>query len=206
MTRLYGWEYITAREYGRMAVWVHGCMIVEMYECMYGKYASALKLGLVTDGVWVCMSVSIWRERHRCKRNDHHHRPELHLQAQSRGIYTRVAEEAHTDTSEKTAGTESVTRKCADKKSQTPPYTQERPKAHYIEPKDTVIAKDTDKRAHAHKRQKGTGTVIGTETGNVMAQGRLKGHSHTGTRQQQKGHLHRKGHIHKHSKKVRQEK
>ena len=26
---------------------------------MYGKYASALKLGLVADGVWVCMSVGM---------------------------------------------------------------------------------------------------------------------------------------------------
>ena len=33
-----------------MAVWLHGCMIVEMYERMYG---------LVTDGVWVCMSVGM---------------------------------------------------------------------------------------------------------------------------------------------------
>ena len=46
----------------RMAIWVHGCMIVEMYECMYGKCVPILKLGLVglvTDGVWVCMSVSM---------------------------------------------------------------------------------------------------------------------------------------------------
>ena len=93
MTRLYGWEYITAREYGRMTVWVHGCMIVEMYECMYGKYASALKLGLVADGVWVCMSVSIWRERHRCKRNDHHHRPELG--AVKRHIHKSSGRSAH---------------------------------------------------------------------------------------------------------------
>ena len=28
-----------------------------MYECMYGKCVPALKLGLVADGVWVCMSV-----------------------------------------------------------------------------------------------------------------------------------------------------
>ena len=44
----------------------------------------------------------------------------------------------------------------------------------YTEPKDAVIAKGTDNRAHAHTRQKGTGTVIGTETGNGMAQGRQK--------------------------------
>ena len=36
-----------------------GCMIVETYECMYGKCVFALKLGLVTDGVWVCMSLSM---------------------------------------------------------------------------------------------------------------------------------------------------
>ena len=93
MTRLYGWEYITAREYGRVAVWVHGCMSVEMYESMYGKYASALKLGLVTDGVWVCMSVSIWRERHRCKRNNHRHRPELG--AVKRHIHKSSGRSAH---------------------------------------------------------------------------------------------------------------
>ena len=51
------------------------------------------------------------------------------------------------------------------KRSQTAPYTQERSKAQYTEPKDTVIAKGTDNRAHAHTRQKGTGTVIGTATG-----------------------------------------
>ena len=34
-------------------------MIVEMYECMYGKCVPALKLGLVADGVWVCMSVGM---------------------------------------------------------------------------------------------------------------------------------------------------
>ena len=50
---------MAACEYGQMAVWLHGCMIVEMYECMYRKCVSALKLGLVTDGVWVCMSVSM---------------------------------------------------------------------------------------------------------------------------------------------------
>ena len=42
------------------------------------------------------------------------------------------------------------------KSSQTPSYTQERSKAQYKEPEDTVIAKGTDK-------------VNGTETGNEMA-------------------------------------
>ena len=90
---MYGCEYMTACEYGQMAVSLHECMIVEMYECMYGKYASVLKLGLVTDGVWVCMSVSIWRERHRCKHNDHHHRPELG--AVKRHIHRSSGRSAH---------------------------------------------------------------------------------------------------------------
>ena len=34
-------------------------MTVEMYECIYGKCVPALKLGLVADGVWVCMSVGM---------------------------------------------------------------------------------------------------------------------------------------------------
>ena len=42
----------------------------------------------------------------------------------------------------------------------------------YTEPKDTAIAKGTDNRAHAHTQEKGTDTIIGTETDNVMAQGR----------------------------------
>ena len=42
----------------------------------------------------------------------------------------------------------------------------------YTEPKDTVIAKGTDNRAHAHTQDKVTDTIIDTETGNVMAQGR----------------------------------
>ena len=45
------------------------------------------------------------------------------------------------------------------KSSQTPPYTQERSKAQYKEPEDTVIAKGTDK-------------VNGTGTGNGLAQRR----------------------------------
>ena len=75
----------------------------------------------------------------------------------------------------KTAGTESR-ENVHTKRSQTPPYTQERSKAQYTEPKDTVIAKGTDK-------------LIGTGTGNGMAQGALKGHSHTVTREQQKRRL-----------------
>ena len=119
-----------------------------------------------------------------------------------RGTYTGVAEEMCKCTPMHVKKQQAQSH-VHTKSSQTPPYTQERPKAQHTGPKDTVIAKGTDKRAHAHKRQKGTDTVISTETGNVIAQGRylLKGHSHTGTRQQQKGHLHRKGHIHKHSKK-----
>ena len=82
MTRLYGWEYITAREYGRMTVWVHGCMIVEMYRCMYAKCVPPLKLRLVA-GRWGVYERGHGAQRthrsehHRCKRNDHHHRPEL---------------------------------------------------------------------------------------------------------------------------------
>ena len=34
-------------------------MIVEMYECMYGKCVPALKLRVVADGVWVCMRVGM---------------------------------------------------------------------------------------------------------------------------------------------------
>ena len=50
---------------------------------------------------------------------------------------------------------------------------QECPNARmYTEPKDTAIAKGTDNMAHAHTQKKGTDTIIGTETGNVMAQGR----------------------------------
>ena len=64
----------------------------------------------------------------------------------------------HTDTGKKTAGTESR-ENAHTKSSQTAPYTQERSKAQYTEPKDTVIAKGTDK-------------VNGTETGNGMVQGR----------------------------------
>ena len=56
---LYGREYMTACEYGQMAVWLHGRIIVEMYECMYGKCVPALELELVADGVWVCMSVGM---------------------------------------------------------------------------------------------------------------------------------------------------
>ena len=42
----------------------------------------------------------------------------------------------------------------------------------HTEPKDTVITKDTDNRAHAHTQKKDTDIIIGTETGNVMGQGR----------------------------------
>jgi hypothetical protein len=167
---------------------------------MYGKYASALKLGLVADGVWVCMSVSIWRERHRCKRNDHHHRPELG--AVKRHTHKSSGRSAHRCKRKNSRHRVSQAKMRRQKVSDTAIYTgtakgtAQRTKRHSYSQRHR-------QRAHAHKRQKGTGTVIGTETGNVMAQGRylLKGHSHTGTRQQQKGHLHRKGHIHKHSKK-----
>ena len=50
---------MTACEYGQMAVWLHGCMIVEMCECMYGKCVPALKLGSVADGVWMCMRMGM---------------------------------------------------------------------------------------------------------------------------------------------------
>ena len=58
------------------------------------------------------------------------------------------------------------------KRSQTPTYTQERSQPQYTESKDTVIAKGTDKRAHSHTKQKVTGTVIATEIGDGMTQGR----------------------------------
>ena len=41
---------------------------------------------------------------------------------------------------------------CTHKSSQTPPYTQERSKAQYTEPKDTVIAKGTDTQSLALKQ------------------------------------------------------
>ena len=63
----------------------------------------------------------------KCKRNDHHHRPEPGAGKRHR----------HRN-SERSA------------------------------PKDTVIAKGTDNRTHAHTQQKDTGTAIGTETGNVI--------------------------------------
>ena len=34
-------------------------MIVEMSEYLYGTCVPALKLGLITDGVWVCISASM---------------------------------------------------------------------------------------------------------------------------------------------------
>ena len=108
----------------------------------------------------MCMGVSIINENHR--------RPEPG--AGKRHRHSRSSERSAHNVHVKTAGTESVTRKCADKKV---PDTQEWSNARmYTEPKDTVITKGTDNRAHAHTQKKGTDTIIGTETGNVMAQGR----------------------------------
>ena len=100
----------------------------------------------------------------KCKRNDHHHRPEPGA-GKTRGKRHRHRNsERSANVQVKAAGTESVTRKCADKKVQAPPYTQDA--RMDTEPKDTVIAKGTDNRAHAHTQQKDTGTVIGTGPGN----------------------------------------
>ena len=71
----------------------------------------------------------------------------------------------------KTAGTESVTRKCADKKVPGTAIYTGMVKCTYV-PTDTVITKGTDNRARAHTQKKGTDTIIGTETGNAMGQGR----------------------------------
>ena len=67
----------------------------------------------------------------------------------------------------KAAGTESVTRKCADKKLPGTAINIHRMHA-WAQNQKTQSAKGTDNRAHAHTQQNDTGTAIGTETANVM--------------------------------------
>ena len=89
-------------------------------------------------------------EHHICERNENHQRPEPGAGKRQRH---RSSERSAHNVLVKTAGAESVTRKCADKKvSGTAIYTG-MVKCTYV-PKDTVIVKGTDNRAHAHTQKK----------------------------------------------------
>ena len=122
---------------------------------------------VIYRGVWVRMRVSITYANATSTIADQ-------SQAQARGTDTGVATEARTGAG-KTRGTESVTRKCADKKVPGTAIYTGMVKRTYV-PKDTVIAKGTDNRAHAlahaHSQKQGTDTIIDTKTGTVMGQGR----------------------------------
>ena len=89
-------------------------------------------------------------------------------QAQARGKDTGVAREARTRAGKNRRHRVSQMRR--QKAPSTAIYTG-MVKCTYV-PKDTVIVKGTDNRAHAHTQKKGTDIIIGTKTGNVMGQGR----------------------------------
>ena len=131
---------MTAREYGQMTVWVHGCMIVEMYRVyvwdVHMQNANATTT--ITD----------------------------QNQAQARGTDTGVAKEArvragknrrHRVSHAKTRRQKGPRHRHIHRNGQMRVCT-----------KDTVITKGTDNRARAHTQKKDTDTIIGTETVNAM--------------------------------------
>ena len=151
---------------GRMVAWVYDCRDVRVYVWEVRRVMSLLlSLGYLPRDLGVYEG-----EHHICERNENHQRPEP---AAGKRYRHRSSERSAHNVLVKTAGAESVTRKCADKKVPDTAIYAGMPKCTYVH--------RTKRHSHSqrHRQQgsrpyteKGTGIIIDTETGNVMGQGR----------------------------------